>query len=64
MILNKADAFENDGKGEKPKGLNLKRFERDSLCVDGFKKVKEENQKKIDDGRAAAQAEFMGRKDL
>jgi hypothetical protein len=55
MILDKGTQF-----GE----LNKLRFARDSKCVDGYLKMKKDNHKKISDARAAADADYMGRKDL
>ena len=55
MILDKGTQFAE---------LNKLRFERDTKCVQAFLKLKEDSHKKISDGRAAADADYMGRKDL
>ena len=55
MILDKGTQFSE---------LNKLRFERDTKCVQAYLKLKEDSHKKISDGRAAADADYMGRKDL
>lgn len=44
--------------------LNENRYNRDAKHVESFLKLKTDNHQKIVDGRAAAHADFMGRKDL
>ena len=44
--------------------LNENRYNRDAKQTESYLKLKEDNHKKILDGRGAADTDFMGRKDL
>lgn len=51
-------------KGKQFGTLNEDRFKRDSKHVESFLQLKTDGHKKVMDARAAADADYMGRKDL